>query len=164
MSGKSSSIQVAQPRPEASQDNRRAPAGAESARPRKHRSAASKAFHSLARTCSHFVGTPWAFAVALASIVLWAIAGPLFDFSDTWQLVINTGTTIVTFLIVFLIQNTQNHDAKAMHLKLDELVRAVEAARTNLVDLEDLSEEELDRLQSEFQRIREQSGAPGPND
>src|SRR5258708_31821851 len=87
-------------------------------------------------------------------IVVWGLTGPLFRYSDTWQLVINTGTTIITFLIVFLIQNTQNRDAKAIHLKLDELLRGVEGARTHLVDLEALSDEELDHLQEQFKRIR----------
>lgn len=109
------------------------------------------------RFCSHWVaeavGSPWAFVLACAVIVVWAITGPLFHFSDTWQLVINTATTIVTFLIVFLIQNTQNRDTKAIHLKLDELLRGVSGARTSLVDLEHLSDEELERLQKEFERL-----------
>jgi low affinity Fe/Cu permease len=95
------------------------------------------------------------FVSALLIIVLWALTGPLFHFSDTWQLVINTGTTIITFLMVFLIQNTQNRDAEAIQLKLDELLRAVTEARTSLVDLEDLSDGELDRLREEFQQLRE---------
>lgn len=99
------------------------------------------------------MGSPWGFILALLTIVVWATTGPIFDFSDTWQLVINTGTTIVTFLMVFLIQNTQNRDAKAIHLKLDELIRGVEGARTGLVDLEDLSDKELDRLKAQFERI-----------
>jgi len=111
------------------------------------------AFRKFAHTTSAVVGTPWAFIGALALIVAWAITGPLFGFSDTWQLVINTSTTIVTFLMVFLIQNTQNRDAKAIHLKLDELLRGVEGARTGLVDLEDFSDEELAELQEEFHRL-----------
>ncbi len=111
-------------------------------------------FRKFAHATAGVVGTPWAFLVALAVIVGWAVTGPVFGFSDTWQLVINTGTTIVTFLMVFLIQNTQNRDAKVMHLKLDELLRGVEGARTGLVDLEDLSDEELARLQKQFQRLR----------
>jgi low affinity Fe/Cu permease len=110
------------------------------------------------RVCAHWlslaVGTPAAFVLALAAIVIWAVLGPVFRFSDTWQLVINTGTTIVTFLMVFVIQNTQNRDTKALHLKLDELLRGVAGARTSLVDLENLSDEELDRLQREFERLR----------
>ncbi len=112
-------------------------------------------FRKLAHDASLAVGSPWAFIAAVALIVGWAVTGPFFSFSDTWQLVINTGTTIVTFLMVFLIQNTQNRDAKAIHLKLDELIRAVRGARTALVDLEDLSDEELERLQQEFRRLRE---------
>ena len=94
------------------------------------------------------------FLVALLSVVGWAATGPLFHFSDTWQLVINTATTIITFLMVFLIQNTQNRDTKALHLKLDELLRAVAGARTSLVDLESLSDEDLDKLQKQFERIK----------
>ncbi len=101
------------------------------------------------------VGSPWAFVGALIVIGLWAITGPLFHFSDTWQLVINTSTTIITFLMVFLIQNTQNRDAEAIQLKLDELLRAVTAARTSLVDLEDMSDEELEQLREEFQQLRQ---------
>jgi len=112
-----------------------------------------KASHAVAEA----VGSPWAFVVALGIILAWAATGPLFDFSDTWQLVINTGTTIITFLMVFLIQNTQNSDAKAMHLKLDELIRGVEGARNRLVDLEQLTDEELDALQEQFERIRERA-------
>ena len=100
------------------------------------------------------VGSPGAFLLAALSIVIWAAIGPIFHFSDTWQLVINTATTIITFLMVFLIQNTQNRDTKALHLKLDELLRGVGGARTSLVNLESLSDEELDRLQKEFERLR----------
>src|SRR5688500_11550730 len=110
-------------------------------------------FRRFAASISHIVGTAWSFLIAVGVIVVWGITGPLFHFSDTWQLVINTGTTIVTFLMVFLIQNTQNRDAMAIHLKLDELLRAVEGARTGLVDLEDLPDEELKRLQKAFQRL-----------
>ena len=121
-------------------------------------------FRSFSRHVANVIGTPLAFAVAAAVIVAWAVMGPIFHYSDTWQLVINTATTIVTFLVVFLIQNTQNRDAKAIHLKLDELIRAVEAARTGLVDLEDLPDEELARLEQEFRRLRSdpdaRAGAP----
>jgi low affinity Fe/Cu permease len=103
------------------------------------------------------MGTPWSFLVAGFVIIAWAALGPFFHFSDTWQLVINTGTTIVTFLMVFLIQNTQNRDAKAIHLKLDELIHGVKGARNSLVDLEDMTDEELAKLQKEFERLREQS-------
>jgi low affinity Fe/Cu permease len=112
-------------------------------------------FRIFAQKTSDRVGSPWAFMLAVATVIVWAVSGPLFGFSDTWQLVINTGTTIVTFLMVFLIQNTQNRDAKAMHLKLDELLRAASEARTSLVDLEDLSDEELAKLQKQFQQLRE---------
>ncbi len=112
------------------------------------------AFRQLARAVSNLVGTPGAFALALAGVLLWLVTGPFFHYSDTWQLVINTATTIITFLVVFMIQNTQNRDSKAIHLKLDELLRAVEAARTRLVDLEDLPDEELARLENEFKRLR----------
>jgi low affinity Fe/Cu permease len=100
------------------------------------------------------VGSPAAFGAALATVAIWAILGPIFHYSDTWQLTINTGTTIITFLMVFVIQNTQNRDAQAMQLKLDELIRAVEQARNELVDLEDLSDEELHRLQLQFEGLR----------
>ena len=112
-------------------------------------------FRKFAFRVSKLVGSPWMFTSALTVIVLWAITGPLFHFSDTWQLIINTGTTIVTFLMVFLIQNTQNRDAEVIQLKLDELIRSVAKARTGLVDLEDLSDEELERLHEEFRRLRE---------
>ena len=112
-------------------------------------------FRKFANKTSEIVGSPWAFITAVAIIVVWAVTGPIFGFSDTWQLVINTGTTIITFLMVFLIQNTQNRDAKAIHLKLDELLRGVEGARTGLVDLEDLTDEDLKKLQAEFQHLRE---------
>jgi low affinity Fe/Cu permease len=115
------------------------------------------AFHVFARTASDVLGSAWSFVIALAIIIVWAITGPAFGFSDTWQLIINTGTTIVTFLMVFLIQNTQNRDAKAMHLKLDELIRAVGPARNKLVDLEKLSDRELSQLESEFERVRQKA-------
>jgi low affinity Fe/Cu permease len=104
------------------------------------------------------VGSSWSFMFAALIILVWAVTGPLFHYSDTWQLVINTGTTIITFLMVFLIQNTQNRDAKAIHLKLDELIRGVKGARTHLVDLETMSDEELDRLQQQFKRVRRAEG------
>src|SRR6266542_1302882 len=100
-------------------------------------------FRKFAHRTSTSVGSPWAFVLASAVIIVWAATGPLFHFSDTWQLVINPSTTIVTFLMVFLIQNTQNRDAVAIHLKLDELIRAVEGARTGMVDLESMTDEEL---------------------
>src|SRR4051812_22657852 len=111
-------------------------------------------FHKVAQKTSNVVGSAWAFIAALIIIMVWAASGPIFHYSDTWQLVINTGTTIITFLMVFLIQNTQNRDARVIHLKLDELIRVMEKARNHLVDLEGLSEDELDRLQKEFEKLR----------
>jgi low affinity Fe/Cu permease len=111
-------------------------------------------FRHFARTASAVLGSAWAFIGALVIIGVWGLTGPMFHFSDTWQLIINTGTTIVTFLMVFLIQNTQNRDAKAMHLKLDELIRAVQGARNRLVDLEALSDEELKKLEDQFKNLR----------
>ena len=112
------------------------------------------AFGVFARKTSTVLGSAWAFVCAILIIVVWAMTGPTFGYSDTWQLIINTGTTIVTFLMVFLIQNTQNRDAKAVHLKLDELIRAVGPARNKLVDLEKLSDDELKSLEQEFERVR----------
>jgi low affinity Fe/Cu permease len=111
-------------------------------------------FSKFARKISEITGSYWAFLFAIAIIVVWAFTGPIFHFADTWQLVINTGTTIATFLMVFLIQNTQNRDAKAMHLKLDEIIRAMEPARNSIIELEELTDEELDRLEKEFLQIR----------
>jgi low affinity Fe/Cu permease len=110
-------------------------------------------FRKLAYKTSEVVGSAPAFLIAVLIVIVWGVTGPLFGYSDTWQLVINTGTTIVTFLVVFLIQHTQNRDAKILQLKLDELIRAVEAARTGLVGLEDLPDEEIERLHKEFQRL-----------
>ena len=112
-------------------------------------------FRNFAQRTAAVVGNPLSFFVALGLIVGWIITGPVFRFSDTWQLVINTGTTIVTFLMVFLIQNTQNRDSHALHLKLDELIRANEQARNKLLALEDLSDDEMRRLQAEFERLRD---------
>jgi low affinity Fe/Cu permease len=112
-------------------------------------------FHKFAHATSELVGSPWAFVTAGVIIIAWLVTGPLFGFSDTWQLVINTGTTIVTFLMVFLIQNTQNRDSKAIHLKLDELIRAIKEARNVLVDLEDLSDAELQQLEEQFRQLHE---------
>jgi low affinity Fe/Cu permease len=116
-------------------------------------------FRKFAHKMSVVVGSPWSFIVAVVIILVWAISGPLFHFSDTWQLVINTSTTIITFLMVFLIQNTQNRDALVIHLKLDELLRAIKEARTGLVDLEDMSDEALENLQAEFARLRQQNSS-----
>ncbi len=125
--------------------------------------AASDAFRVFARKTSAVLGSAWAFCAAILIIVIWATTGPMFDFSDTWQLIINTGTTIVTFLMVFLIQNTQNRDAKAVHLKLDEIIRALSKARNELVDLEELSDEELGKLEDQFKRIRTEAENRGTN-
>ena len=110
-------------------------------------------FRRFAGATSRAVGAPWAFAVACVVVLVWAISGPLFHFSDGWQLTINTGTTIVTFLMVFVIQHTQNRDAQVTQLKLDELIRAVAHARNELVDMEELSDEELRRLKKEFEGL-----------
>src|SRR5246127_2359195 len=115
------------------------------------------AFRIFARRSSMVLGSAWAFAGAILIIVIWGLTGPTFHYSDTWQLIINTGTTIVTFLMVFLIQNTQNRDAKAAHLKLDEVIRALKGARNELVDLENLSDQDLKKLEEQFRRLRKQA-------
>jgi low affinity Fe/Cu permease len=119
--------------------------------------AISDAFRSFAHRSSILLGSAWAFCGAVLVIVVWLVTGPAFHFSDTWQLIINTATTVITFLMVFLIQNTQNRDAKAVHLKLDELIRAVKGARNQLVDLENLSDQDLKKLEDQFQRLRKQA-------
>lgn len=111
-------------------------------------------FRKIAHKTSEAMGTSTAFILALLVILIWFVSGPQYGYSDTWQLIINTGTTILTFLMVFLIQNTQNRDAKAIHLKLDELIRSVKSARNKLLDLEDMSDEELNKLQKEFEGLR----------
>jgi len=115
-------------------------------------------FRKLAYGTAEIVGSPWAFLAGVGVVLVWGLSGPYFHFSDTWQLVINTGTTIVMFLVVFLIQGAQNRDSRALHLKLDELLRAVEHARTSLVALEGRTDDELDRLQQEFERLRQTQG------
>lgn len=115
-------------------------------------------FRHFALIASEWLGSPWAFVGAVLVVVAWAALGPVFRFSSNWQLVINTGTTIVTFLMVFLVQNTQNRDTLAMNLKLDELLRGTQGARTTLVHLEDLSDEDLHRLRGEFQKLSEEAG------
>jgi len=112
-------------------------------------------FTRFAKATSRATGRPGMFAVAFAIIVAWALTGPIFHYSDTWQLVINTGTTIITFLMVFLIQNTQNRDAEAVHLKLDELIRALEGAHNALLDLEDLEDKDLDRIREQYAGLAE---------
>ena len=111
-------------------------------------------FGQFAAKASGWLGSRWAFAGAGVVVLGWAMLGPIFHFSNTWQLVINTGTTIVTFLMVFLIQNTQNRDARAINLKLDEVIRSIEAAGDEMMNIESLSDEELDVMQKRYERIR----------
>ena len=113
-------------------------------------------FARFAATSSGWLGSKWAFAGAVCIILIWAMTGPVFHFSDTWQLIINTGTTIVTFLMVFLIQNTQNRDARAINLKLNELIRAIDKARGNMIDIENLSDLELDKLHARYEKVKAQ--------
>jgi low affinity Fe/Cu permease len=120
---------------------------------RKPHTTLTDAFHNFAKQLAADVGSPWVFLAALLIVVVWSATGPLFRYSDTWQLVINTGTTIVTFLMVFLIQNTQNRDSEALHLKIDELLRALDAADTRLVDLEERSEQELEQLRKRYKDL-----------
>jgi low affinity Fe/Cu permease len=125
-------------------------------------------FRQFARVASIAAGSAWAFWMAVSIVLIWGVTGPIFRYSDTWQLVINTGTTIITFLMVFLIQNAQNRDGKAVQLKLDEIIRALKNARNELIDLETLSDEQLTKLQQEFTRLRakcdsEQPHAPRPH-
>ena len=110
-------------------------------------------YSQFAKAASHFCGRPRVFVLAVAVIAAWVITGPLFHFSDTWQLVINTGTTIITFLMVFLIQNTQNRDTEAIQVKLDELIRATKGAHNALLDLEELEEEELDAFRTKYEML-----------
>lgn len=114
-------------------------------------------FTSFAKWTSRATGRPATFVLAVAVILIWAITGPLFGFSDTWQLVINTGTTIITFLMVFLIQNTQNRDSEAIQVKLDELIRAMAGAHNVLLDLEELDEAELDRIHATYEALASQA-------
>ena len=123
----------------------------------------SDAFRLFARRSSMLLGSAWAFGVAILIIVIWGVTGPAFHYSNTWQLIINTGTTIVTFLMVFLIQNTQNRDAKAAHLKLDEIIRALKGARNELIDLEKLADEDLTNLEKQFERVRKKAERKGNN-
>jgi low affinity Fe/Cu permease len=115
-------------------------------------------FRKFSHCTSQAAGSPWAFMLAVLTIIVWGITGPACGFSETWQLVINTGTTIITFLMVFLVQNTQNRDSMALHLKLDELIRSLDAARNGLIDIEDLSDEEIKKLQDSFQKLRAKQG------
>src|SRR5205809_4800137 len=121
----------------------------------------SDAFRIFAKRSSMVLGSAWAFGGAILIIVVWGLTGPMFHYSNTWQLIINTGTTIVTFLMVFLIQNTQNRDAKAAHLKLDEIIRALKGARNQLIDLEKLTDEDLTTLEKQFERVRKKAEQNG---
>lgn len=113
----------------------------------------NEAFRRFARYTSDLLGSSWVFCAAVLIVLLWAVSGPYFRYSDAWQLAINTGTTIVTFLMVFLIQNTQNRDSRSTHLKLDELIKAVRGARNSMIDLDRLSDEELRQLEAEYKRL-----------
>ena len=110
-------------------------------------------FHRFACKTADVMGSAWAFFAAITIIIVWALLGPVFHYSDSWQLVINTGTTIITFLMVFLIQNTQNRDAKAFHLKLNELIHAIKGARNTMMNLEDMTDDELAELKKQFDKI-----------
>lgn len=114
-------------------------------------------FTRFAQHCAHWSGQPVTFAAAAGLLVVWGISGPIFGFSDTWQLIINTSTTIVTFLMVFLIQNTQNRDTEALQIKLDELIRATRSANNSMLDLEKLEEADLDRIREDYERLAEKA-------
>jgi len=124
----------------------------------------SGGFTRLAKAASHFTGRPLCFGLAVLVILAWVVTGPLFGFSDTWQLVINTGTTIVTFLMVFLIQNTQNRDTEAMQIKLDELIRATQGANNRLLDLEELEDRELEGFRRSYESLAESARSCAPGD
>ncbi len=113
----------------------------------------NEAFRRFARYTSDLLGSSWAFCAAVAIVLIWALTGPYFRYSDAWQLAINTGTTVVTFLMVFLIQNTQNRDSRATHLKLDELIKAVRGARNSMIDLDRLTDDELRQLEGEYKKL-----------
>jgi low affinity Fe/Cu permease len=122
-----------------------------------------KLFNSIAKKASYAAGTPWIFMGALTIVALWGASGPIFGFNDTWQLVINTGTTIITFLMVFLIQHTQNADTAALHLKLDELIRATHAADNLLLDMEELDERDLERIRKRYEALADKARERGAN-
>jgi low affinity Fe/Cu permease len=117
----------------------------------------NESFRRFSAHAASVLGSPWLFVINVVLILIWLVSGPFFHFSDTWQLLVNTATTVFTYLAVFLIQNTQNRDAKAVHLKLDELISSVAGARNRLVDLEDLSDEELAQLQDQFRKLRQRA-------
>ncbi|MEO7063526.1 MAG: low affinity iron permease family protein [Dokdonella sp.] len=119
----------------------------------------STAFKRFASGASRATGKPITFVLAALIVIVWAFSGPLFGYSDTWQLVINTGTTIITFLMVFLIQNTQNRDSEAMHVKMDEVIRALEGAHNGLLDLEELDDEKLDKIRQRYQKLAKKARA-----
>src|SRR3954451_15427966 len=118
-------------------------------------------FRKFAQKAAQVVGSSWSFIVAALMILIWALTGPIFKYSDTWQLVINTSTTIITFLMVFLIQNTQNRDAKSIHLKLDELIKATKGARNKMIDLDSLTDDQLKALEEDYKRICQKDHANG---
>ena len=115
-------------------------------------------FNTIAKKAATATGSPWTFLAAVAIVVIWGITGPVFGFNDTWQLVINTGTTIITFLMVFLIQHTQNSDTAAMQIKLDELIRATAEANNELLDLEELDEARLEEIRAEYEQMAREAG------
>ena len=117
----------------------------------------NQGFRKFSIAAAEALGSPWLFVANVFLILLWLASGPVFQFSDTWQLIVNTATTVITYLAVFLIQNTQNRDAKAVHLKLDELISTVGGARNRLVDLQNLSDDELQDLQKQFQRLQQRA-------
>jgi len=117
-------------------------------------------FGHFAASASTCLGSRWAFATAIAIILVWGITGPIYHYSDTWQLLINTGTTIVTFLMVFLIQNTQNRDARAINLKLDELIHSIATAKNQMINIEHLSDEDLDMIAEKYKLIQSEPDAP----
>ena len=121
-------------------------------------------FTRMAKAASRFTGRPLCFMLAVGVVVVWIVSGPIFEFSDTWQLVINTGTTIVTFLMVFLIQNTQNRDTQALQIKLDELIRATKGAHNALLDLEELEDKDLQEFQDRYEALAEKARNCGPED
>jgi low affinity Fe/Cu permease len=124
--------------------------------PQRRRSRVNEVFRRFAQQVSRVVGSSWTFILAMLIIIIWGATGPIFQFSDTWQLIINTGTTIITFLMVFVIQNTQNRQDTAIQIKLDELIKGVKGARTSLVDIEELPDEELEELHEQFERLHKE--------
>jgi len=121
-------------------------------------------FGQFASGASTYLGSRWAFAAAIAVILAWAVTGPIYHYSNTWQLIINTGTTIVTFLMVFLIQNTQNRDARAINLKLNELIHSISTAKDQMIDIEHLSDEELDRIAEKYKLVHNLEKKPHKNE